>query len=119
MGNLRTTDSFRLGDDRMTKGQLIEQIARNQQLSLKNAETAVNTIFRAMGDALVDGDRVEIRGFGSFEVRAYGPYRGRNPKSGEAVEVPSKKTPFFKPGKALRQRIDEGADPQDDGDDED
>lgn len=104
----------------MTKGQLIEQIARQQQLSLKNAEVAVNTIFRAMGEALGDGDRVEIRGFGSFEVRAYGPYRGRNPKSGEAVEVPSKKTPFFKPGKALRQRIDEIAEIQDDdGDDDD
>lgn len=103
----------------MTKGQLIEQIARQQQLSLKNAEVAVNTIFRAMGEALVDGDRVEIRGFGSFEVRAYGPYRGRNPKSGEAVEVPSKKTPFFKPGKALRQRIDEIAEIQDDDDGDD
>lgn len=91
----------------MTKGQLIEQIARRQQLSLKNAEAAVNTVFRAMSEALVEGGRVEIRGFGSFEVREYGPYKGRNPKSGEAVMVPSKKTPFFKPGKALRQRIDQ------------
>lgn len=91
----------------MTKGQLIEQIARRQQLSLKNAEAAVNTVFRAMSEALVEGGRVEIRGFGSFEVREYGPYKGRNPKSGETVMVPSKKTPFFKPGKALRQRIDQ------------
>lgn len=91
----------------MTKGQLIEQIARRQQLSLKNAEAAVNTVFRAMSEALIEGGRVEIRGFGSFEVREYGPYKGRNPKSGETVMVPSKKTPFFKPGKALRQRIDQ------------
>ena len=89
----------------MTKGELIEAIAHYRDLNLKRAESVVNTIFDSMSNALVDGDRVEVRGFGSFEVREYGAYKGRNPKTGDEVEVKAKKAPFFKTGKELRERV--------------
>jgi integration host factor subunit beta len=89
----------------MTKGDLIESIAQRKDFNLKKAEVVVNAIFEAMSEALRDGDRVEIRGFGSFEVREYGSYTGRNPKTGEEVEVGAKKAPFFKTGKELRERV--------------
>ena len=82
----------------MTKGDLIEELAvdKTNQLNLKRAEIVVNTIFDVMSEALQRGDRVEIRGFGSFEVRNYGSYTGRNPKTNEKVEVAAKRQPFFK-----------------------
>jgi integration host factor subunit beta len=89
----------------MTKGALIEEIAEIRDLNLKRAEVIVNKIFDAMTEALVQGNRVEIRGFGSFEVRNYEPYTGRNPKTGEEVSVAEKKAPFFKTGKELRERV--------------
>ena len=89
----------------MTKGALIEEIAEILDLNLKRAEVIVNKIFDAMTEALVQGNRVEIRGFGSFEVRNYEPYTGRNPKTGEEVSVAEKKAPFFKTGKELRERV--------------
>lgn len=89
----------------MTKGALIEEIAEIRDLNLKRAEVIVNKIFDAMTEALVQGNRVEIRGFGSFEVRNYDPYTGRNPKTGEEVSVAEKKAPFFKTGKELRERV--------------
>jgi len=89
----------------MTKGALIEEIAEIRDLNLKRAEVIVNKIFDTMTDALVEGNRVEIRGFGSFEVRNYEPYTGRNPKTGEEVSVAEKKAPFFKTGKELRERV--------------
>jgi integration host factor subunit beta len=89
----------------MTKGELIEVIAQSDGFNLRKAEIVVNTIFEAMGDALKTEDRVEIRGFGSFEVRRYNAYRGRNPKTGEEVFVRAKKAPFFKTGKELRERV--------------
>lgn len=89
----------------MTKGELIERVARERQINLKQAEIVVNTIFQAMSETLADGGRVEIRGFGSFEVRAYAAYKGRNPKTGREVMVGPKKAPFFKTGKELRERI--------------
>ena len=89
----------------MTKGDLIESIAQRKDFNLKKAEVVVNAIFEAMSEALRQGDRVEIRGFGSFEVREYGSYTGRNPKTGEEVEVGAKKAPFFKTGKELRERV--------------
>ena len=89
----------------MTKGELIEIIARREGFNLKKAEIVVNTIFEAMTDALKAEERVEIRGFGSFEVRHYAAYRGRNPKTGEEVFVAAKKAPFFKTGKELRERV--------------
>lgn len=95
----------------MTKGELIEHIARAPNMNLKRAEVVVNAVFRAMGEALARGDRVEVRGFGSFAVRTYPPHVGRNPKTGREVMVGEKKVPLFKAGKALRARIngeDEG-----------
>lgn len=90
----------------MTKGELIERIAQDERINMKKAEIVVNTIFEVMTDALVRGDRVEVRGFGSFEVRQYNAYKGRNPKTGEEVMVEAKKAPFFKTGKELRLRVD-------------
>jgi len=91
----------------MTKSDLIERLAEaNIDLTKRDAETIVNSIFDAIGDALIGGDRVEIRGFGSFTVRERDPRDARNPKSGELVRIPAKKTPFFKTGKELRERVD-------------
>ncbi|MSP71925.1 MAG: integration host factor subunit beta [Myxococcales bacterium] len=90
----------------MTKGELIDMVASQDGFSLKMAEIVVNTIFDSMAEALRKGERVEIRGFGSFEVREYNGYRGRNPKTGAEVQVRAKRAPFFKTGKELRQRVD-------------
>jgi integration host factor subunit beta len=89
----------------MTKGRLIEIIAQQDGFNMRKAEIVVNTVFESMSDALSDGERVEIRGFGSFEVRHYEAYKGRNPKTGEEVYVAAKKAPFFKTGKELRERV--------------
>jgi len=91
----------------MTKSELVEQLsASNAGLNKKEAELIVSTIFDSIGDALVDGNRVEIRGFGSFSIRERDAREARNPKSGEVVKIPSKKTPFFKTGKELKSRVD-------------
>ncbi len=91
----------------MTKSELVEIIADTQgQITRKEAEVVVNTIFTAISDALVDGGRVELRGFGSFTVKKRNARIGRNPKTGESVEVPAKVVPHFKPGKELRERVD-------------
>jgi len=93
----------------MTKSELIEKLSFNAgSLNKKEAEVVVNTIFDSIGDALVSGDRVEIRGFGSFTVREREAREARNPKSGEVVSIPAKKTPFFKTGKELRARVNCG-----------
>lgn len=90
----------------MTKSELIERLSFTAgSLNKKEAEVVVNTIFDSIGDALVNGDRVEIRGFGSFTVREREAREARNPKSGEVVNIPAKKTPFFKTGKELRARV--------------
>jgi len=91
----------------MTKSDLIERLAEaSDELTKRDAETIVNSIFDSISDALVGGDRVEIRGFGSFTVRERDSRDARNPKSGELVKIPAKKTPFFKTGKELRERVD-------------
>jgi integration host factor subunit beta len=91
----------------MTKSELVEKLSTNADgLNKKDAEVVVNTIFNSIGDALVSGDRVEIRGFGSFSIRERDAREARNPKSGEVVSIPAKKTPFFKTGKELRTRVD-------------
>ena len=92
----------------MTKGQLIERISQLENCTTNQAEIAVNTIFHAMREALEDNQRVEIRGFGTFEVRDYQAYTGRNPKTGDRVSVPPKRAPFFKAGKTLKQKLNEG-----------
>lgn len=92
----------------MTKSELIEQLSLTTvALNKKEAEMVVNTIFDTIGGALADGDRVEIRGFGSFTVRERDAREARNPKSGEVVKIPAKKTPFFKTGKELRARVNQ------------
>ncbi|APG26014.1 MAG: integration host factor subunit beta [Syntrophotalea acetylenica] len=93
----------------MTKSELIEELSCvNGMLSKKESELVINTVLDSIRDALVDGDRVEIRGFGSFTVRTREAREARNPKSGEVVSIPAKKTAFFKTGKQLRERVDSG-----------
>ena len=89
----------------MNKSDLIEMLSSRSGLSLHKSEDVVNTIVDAMISALKSGERIEIRGFGSFVVNDYKAYLGRNPKTGEPVEVKPKKLPFFKVGKELRERI--------------
>jgi integration host factor subunit beta len=91
----------------MTKSDLIEKLAEQGKLSKKQAESIVDHVFNSMMEAMKAGDRIEIRGFGSFKVKHYKPYIGRNPKTGEKVEVKSKKLPFFKVGKELKELVDE------------
>lgn len=91
----------------MTKSELIARLAENySQLVAKDAESAVKTILDAMTNALANGQRIEIRGFGSFALNVRPPRIGRNPKSGDKVMVQEKRVPHFKPGKELRERVD-------------
>jgi integration host factor subunit beta len=89
----------------MTKSELVDAIAARANLSKTRAEQVVNSVFDAMAEALKQGDGVEIRGFGSMKVRVHKPYKGRNPRTGRAVEVPAKKLPFFKVGKELKELV--------------
>ena len=91
----------------MNKSDLVETLAREANLPLRKSEEIVNVVFDTMGTALADNNRIEIRGFGSFEVRKYEGYSGRNPKTGEIIEVEEKKLPFFKAGKELRLMVNE------------
>ncbi len=94
----------------MTRSDLVEALAlRFPHLTVRDAEQAVKTILDAMGDAMVKGHRIEIRGFGSFSVTRRPPRVGRNPRTGESVVIPEKKVPHFKPGKALREAVDAAA----------
>jgi integration host factor subunit beta len=90
----------------MNKSQLIEALAKQENLPLKKAEEVVNTVFGDMEKALVHGERVEIRGLGSFKVKEYEGYKGRNPKTGEVIDVAPKRLPFFKVGKELKEKVD-------------
>ena len=93
----------------MTKSELIERIVTHQgQLSSKDVELAIKTMLEQMSQALSTGDRIEIRGFGSFSINRRPPRTGRNPRSGESVQIPEKRVPHFKPGKALREAVDAG-----------
>ncbi len=91
----------------MIKSELIEALAEQQNLSMSEAKSIVNTILETMTDALVRGDGVEIRGFGSFQVREYATYTGRNPQTGTTAIVKPKKLPFFKVGKNLREQVND------------
>ena len=92
----------------MTRSDLVEELAaRSSQLTHRDAEYAVKTILDAMSDALVRGHRIEIRGSGSSSINRRPPRIGRNPRSGESVQVPEKRVPHFKPGKALREAVDQ------------
>lgn len=90
----------------MNKSQLIEALAKTENLALKKAEDVVNAIFGDLEEALIKGERIEIRGFGSFKIKGYEGYKGRNPKTGEIINVVEKKLPFFKVGKELKERVD-------------
>ena len=95
----------------MTKSGLIEEVAkRTPQISKKDMEVVVNTIFDSMIDALREGERIEIRGFGSFQVKIREAREGRNPKTGEPVHISAKRTPFFKVGKELKEKVDDSPD---------
>jgi integration host factor subunit beta len=95
----------------MNRSDLVELLAaRFSQLSTGDAEFAVTTILQAMSDAMVQGQRIEIRGFGCFTVTHQAPRIGRNPRSGERVAITAKRMPRFKPGKALRAAVDQGID---------
>ncbi len=89
----------------MTKSELIEVVAQEANLTKGRAELVINTIFESMVEALQRGEGIEIRGFGSFTVRQYKAYEGRNPRTGDPVHVAPKRLPFFKVGKDLRLRV--------------
>jgi integration host factor subunit beta len=91
----------------MTKAELVNEVARTTQLTKKHAELIVNTVFDSIVSSLREGEKIELRGFGSFRIRKRGPRVGRNPKTGERVDVPSKRIPYFKPGKDLKELLNE------------
>jgi len=91
----------------MNKSELVEALANENGLTYKKAEEIVNLIFDAMSETLISGGRIEIRGFGSFVVKDYKSYMGRNPKTGEVIKVRPKRLPFFKVGKELRERVNQ------------
>ncbi len=94
----------------MNKSELIEKLAERSGIGVIQSEEVVNLIYKKMRDTMVNGGRIEIRGFGSFVVKEYEAYQGRNPKTGEKISVPPKKLPFFKVGKELKERIDSSID---------
>ena len=95
------------GERNMNKSELIEALSQEINVPLREADSITNTVLDAMSVALATGDSIEIRGFGSFVVKEYGSYQGRNPKTGEKIKVPPKKLPFFKVGKELRERVND------------
>ena len=89
----------------MTKAELVDEIARKATLTRKHSEVIVDAVFSSIIEALQTGDKIELRGFGSFRVRHRASRTGRNPKTGAQVHVPPKKIPYFKPGKHLREEL--------------
>ncbi len=89
----------------MTKAELVDEVAKGSDLSKKDAEVIVQIVLDSIVDSLKSGDKVELRGFGSFRLRERASRHGRNPKTGEKVLVPAKKVPYFKPGKELKDLI--------------
>lgn len=89
----------------MTKAELIEEVSSVSDLTKKHSEIIVDTVFKSIINALHRGDKIELRGFGSFRIRQRESRKGRNPKTGEKVDVPAKKVPYFKPGKELKELI--------------
>lgn len=89
----------------MNKSDLIEKVASSSELSKKDATKAVDAVFEVISEALKSGDKVQLVGFGNFEVRERAARKGRNPQSGEEIEIPASKLPAFKPGKVLRDQV--------------
>ena len=94
----------------MTKAELVEEVSKVSDLTKKHSEVIVDTVFKSIIDALHRGEKIELRGFGSFRLRRREPRKGRNPKTGDKVDVPPKKVPYFKPGKELKELINREAD---------
>ena len=92
-------------DGAMTKAQLIDEVARVADLSRKHAELVIDIFFQSIVNALARGEKIELRGFGSFRIRKRNARQGRNPKTGENVSVPSKRIPYFKPGRELKELL--------------
>jgi integration host factor subunit beta len=90
----------------MNKSDLIEVLAKRTKLTQKKSELVINLVFEEMANTLEKNEKIEIRGFGSFNIKEYKPYMGRNPKTGETIEVKKKKLPFFKVGRELKKRVD-------------
>ena len=93
----------------MTKAELVDEVGREATLTRKHSEVIVDAVFSTIVEALQRGDKIELRGFGSFRVRRRGSRTGRNPKTGQGVVVPAKKVPYFKPGKELKELINREA----------
>ena len=93
------------GSTSMTKAELVEEVSRVSELTKKHSEVIVDTVFKSIVTALHRGEKIELRGFGSFRLRQREPRKGRNPKTGDRVDVPPKKVPYFKPGKDLKELI--------------
>jgi integration host factor subunit beta len=91
----------------MTKAELVEDVARAAELTKKDAERLVEIVFESIIETLNQGEKIELRGFGSFRVRERGSRRGRNPKTGDPVSIPAKRVPYFKPGKELKELIND------------
>jgi integration host factor subunit beta len=91
----------------MTKAELVEEVSRVSDLTKKHSEVIVDTVFQSIITALQRGEKIELRGFGSFRLRQREPRKGRNPKTGDRVDVPPKRVPYFKPGKELKDLINE------------
>jgi integration host factor subunit beta len=89
----------------MNKSELIEAVSQEVNIPIREASSITTTILDSMIDALANGDNIEVRGFGSFMIKEYTSYQGRNPKTGEKIKVPPKKLPFFKVGKELKERV--------------
>tara|TARA_B100001123_G_scaffold116293_1_gene135479 strand:+ start:13888 stop:14292 length:405 start_codon:yes stop_codon:yes gene_type:complete len=100
------------GSASMTKADLVEEVARVAELTKKHSEVIVETVFNSIIEALHRGEKIELRGFGSFRLRRREPRKGRNPKTGDRVEVPSKRVPYFKPGKELKELINLESEPK-------
>ena len=95
----------------MTKADLVEEVSRVSRLTKKHSETIVDTVFKSIIAALRGGEKIELRGFGSFRLRQRDSRKGRNPKTGDRVDVPPKQVPYFKPGKDLKELINRDSSP--------
>lgn len=94
----------------MTKAELVDEVSRVSELTKKHSEVIVNTVFDSIVDALRKDEKIELRGFGSFRIRQRRSRQGRNPKTGDKVDVPAKRIPYFKPGKELKELINTAGD---------
>src|SRR4029453_19122717 len=102
--------AFFMSTGSMTKAELVEEVSRVSDLTKKHSEVIVETVFQSIIDALHRGEKIELPGFGSFLLRQREPRKGRNPKTGDKVDVPPKKVPYFKPGKELKDLLNRDAD---------